>query len=499
MNASDTTTAPRRPATAWPLENALISAALAAQRVSWIDAPARALGLKPFTRQHLTRQVLAQLRRTTSGRPTRLRTAFGTFLMPLSAADAAGLIRGADEADAGGTVTALTAEGRRLRLTPHVTLPVPLDALHVQMRAAVGEEAAAIHAGRHTDGSIARADWCAHTARLARRIVLGDGAADDSLVSAILEATARSDDSTEYAARAAALRRRLDPYVHDAHPGGLAAADLTDDTRDAVLEHALETVTRALTDTASQALALVTVQPLMPNTDRTERAEEADRTERAEGAERAVSEALHRYPPLAATVHEIRAPFAWHDLTVATGTEILCATAWLRDLDETQGHGDDPSVSLCAAPAPCAAAELAVLAATELVRALTQHAEPIVLAPHLTPDALPATLPAASLRIALADADHPAGHPPHGAGARPVADGYVPPSAGQSPAHYAALTAAGARSLDEHARKLADCAHQPGWNHDAFGEHCRMTLLAHAERCARAAADARRAADWLTN
>ncbi|NEA00069.1 hypothetical protein G3I28_12125, partial [Streptomyces sp. SID10116] len=69
MNASDTTTASRRPPKAWPLESALISAALAAQRVSWIDAPARALGLGPFTRQRLTRQVLAQLRRTAGGRP----------------------------------------------------------------------------------------------------------------------------------------------------------------------------------------------------------------------------------------------------------------------------------------------------------------------------------------------------------------------------------------------------------------------------------------------
>ncbi|MFF1377504.1 hypothetical protein [Streptomyces sp. NPDC058308] len=500
MNASDTTTAARRPPKAWPLESALISAALAAQRVSWIDAPARALGLKPFTRQHLTRQVLAQLRRTAGGRPTRLRTAFGTFLMPLNADDATGLIDRAEEAGARGTVTALTAQGRRLRVTPHAALPVALGAVRAQVREAVAREAAEIYAARRTDGGVARDDWCALTARLARRIVLGDDAADDSLISAILEAVAQADDSTEYAARAAALRRRLDAYVHAAHPAGLAGsvrdevADdtrdaavedtrgaIAEDTRDAVVEHVLETLTRALADTVPQALALLTVQPLMPATDRTERA---------------VGEALRRYPPLAASLHEVRAPFTWHGTAVDAGTEILCATAWLRDLEEAQGHGShDPSASLCAAPGPCAAAELAVLTATELVRALTRHGEPVVLAPHLTPDALPADLPAASLRLALADDAHAAAD----LAARPVADGYVAPAAGQSPAHYAAFTEAGACSLEEHARKLTDCARQSGWNHDAFGEQCRMTLLAHAERCTRAAADARRAAEWLAN
>ncbi|MYY86949.1 hypothetical protein GT044_37840, partial [Streptomyces sp. SID335] len=367
MNASDTTTASRRPPKAWPLESALISAALAAQRVSWIDAPARALGLGPFTRQRLTRQVLAQLRRTAGGRPTRLRTAFGTFLMPLDADDARSLIDRAEEAGARGTVTALTAEGRRLRVTPHAALPVSLAAVRTEVREAVAGEAAEIHAARHADGSVARDDWCACTARLARRIVLGDAAADDSLISAILEAVVQAEDGTEYAARASALRRRLDVYVHAVHPGGLTGAvrddgadEATGESRDAVVEHVLETLTRALADTVPQALALMTVQPLMPGTDR---------------AERAVGEALRRYPPLAAGLHEVRAPFSWHGMTVDAGTEILCATAWLRDLDEAQRHGShDPSPSLCAAPGPCAAAELAVLTAAELVRALTRHA-----------------------------------------------------------------------------------------------------------------------------
>ncbi|MFI7382563.1 hypothetical protein [Streptomyces sp. NPDC049813] len=505
MTASDTTPAPGRPTSAWPLENALLSAVLAAQRVSWIDAPARALGLKPFTRRHLTRRVLAQLRRTSSGRPTRLRTAFGTFLMPLTTADATGLIGRADEAGARGAVTALTAAGRRLRLTPHAAPAAPRETPEtrgtpqmpvVEVRAAVDEAAARLLAARRTDGSLTRADWCALTARLARRIVLGAEAADDSLVSAILEAAGEAQDATGHTARVAALRRRLAPYVHGDRPDGAPWAALADDDRDEVVEHALETVTRALADTAVQALALMTVDPLTPAGDR---------------AGRAVFEALRRYPPLAATVHQVRAPFTWQGLSVEAGTEILCATAWLRDLDDAEaddgaggeghGHGSGaPSASLCAAPGPCAAAELAVLAAVELVGALTRHAEPVVLSPGLpglTPDALPDELPAASLRLALSAT----GAEPDVAVAGPgrAADGHLPPGAGQSPAHYAGLVTAGARTLDEHARRLADCARQPGWNHDAFGEQCRMTLLAHAERCARAAADARRTAEWLAN
>ncbi|WP_233415591.1 hypothetical protein, partial [Streptomyces sp. N35] len=69
--------------------------------------------------------------------------------------------------------------------------------------------------------------------------------------------------------------------------------------------------------------------------------------------------------------------------------------------------------------------------------------------------------------------------------------------AGRSPAYYAALAEAGARRLDRCAEQLAACARQSGWNHDSFGEACRMTLLEHAKRCARAAADTRKAAEWL--
>ncbi|MFE6891176.1 hypothetical protein [Streptomyces sp. NPDC057694] len=509
MTASGTTTT-TRPATAWPLENALVSAALAARRVGWIDAPARALGLRPFTRQELTRQILGQVRRTASGRPTLLRTAFGTFLMPLDRDDATGLVAAAEEAGARGAVTVLTDRDGRLHLTPHAQLPVAASSLNGRVRKAADAEAHRLLAARQGDATLDRDDWRTAARRLARRIVLGDAAADDTLVSDILDATARAADDTELAARAAALSRRLAPYLEDVPAG------------EDVVVHALETVTRALTDTAAQALALVTC---------------------GRDVRDAVTEALLRYPPLAATVDRVDAPFVWDGLAVDAGTEILCATAWLRELDGSDDDGDEadyddepeddaddlgddaaeaedpedsddliddgdlddfgsfsgsrgvteePAAALCAAPVPCAAADLGVLAATALVRALTRDAVPAVLAPRLDPGAPPAELPADTLRLALVNT---------GADAHVPADSKLTqtPPAGQSPAHYAALAAASARRLEGHARKLAEFARQPGFNHDAFGERCRMTLLNHAERCARAAADARRAADWLGN
>ncbi|MFJ4715567.1 hypothetical protein [Streptomyces sp. NPDC088785] len=491
MTASDTTTA--RPGTAWPLENALVSAALAARGIGWIDAPARALGLRPFTRQELTRQILGQVRRTASGRPTRLRTAFGTFLMPLNRDDAAGLVAAAEEAGARGAVTGFTDRGTRLHLAPHARLPVSAASLYGRVRKAADIEAHRLLAAREGDATLDRDAWRTAAHRLARRIVLGPAAADDSLLSDILDAVAHAADDAELASRQAALNRRLAPLLVDLPVDGT------------VVVHALETVTRALTDTAAQALALVAG---------------------GRAPKDAVTEALLRYPPLAATVHRVDAPFVWDGLAVDAGTEILCATSWLRDLDDDPDAADpgaddaddahdahdadgpddavgaevpddrtgerEAAAALCAAPVPCAAADLGVLAATALVRALVREAVPVVLAPRLDPGAPPVELPADTLRLALVNTG---------------ADAHVPddsnlmrtPPAGQRPAHYAALVAASARRLEGHARTLAEFARQPGFNHDAFGERCRMTLLNHAERCARAAADARRAADWLGN
>ncbi|MFE3284218.1 hypothetical protein ACFXJJ_14005, partial [Streptomyces sp. NPDC059233] len=68
---------------------------------------------------------------------------------------------------------------------------------------------------------------------------------------------------------------------------------------------------------------------------------------------------------------------------------------------------------------------------------------------------------------------------------------------GYAPASYAALAQASAERLERHAESLAACAGHTGWNDDEAGEHFRMVLLGHADRCAKAAADVRRAAQRL--
>lgn len=68
---------------------------------------------------------------------------------------------------------------------------------------------------------------------------------------------------------------------------------------------------------------------------------------------------------------------------------------------------------------------------------------------------------------------------------------------GYAPASYAALAQASAARLEQHAESLAACAGNGGWNGDEAGEHFRMVLLGHADRCAKAAGDVRRAAQRL--
>ncbi|MFJ2744897.1 hypothetical protein ACIO3O_35165 [Streptomyces sp. NPDC087440] len=464
----------RGPATARPLENVLFGAALAAQRIPWIDAPARALGLTPLTRESLTRQLLAHLKGSTSGRPVRLHTPFGAYLAPLDADDAADLLGHAHDAGALGRADHLTPDGRRHPVAPHAALPVPPSFLR-DVHTLAAQEAAHLIAARHADATVSWEDWCTVARRLVRRVVLGAAAADDTLLSDLLAAAGSSEDAHEYTDRAAALRRRLAPYLRDG--GGLA--DLSDastvggEETAAAVEHTLDLLTQATTHTARQALALLAVQPVMPPEER---------------VSAAVDEALRRYPPRAATSYEVLAPFRWHDVSIEAGTDVLCATAWLNDLAEGPGAA---APSLCAVPGTCEAADLAVFTARALVGALVDAVEPVVLAPRLDPDDLPTSLPPAALAIALTGTDP--------AAPAPSAEPAPAPAQGRTPAHYAALSRESARSLEEHAQRLAECARDSGWNHDAVGERSRMLLLAHAERCRRAAADVRNAARWLAH
>ncbi|MER5811275.1 hypothetical protein ABT143_24305, partial [Streptomyces sp. NPDC002033] len=68
-----------------------------------------------------------------------------------------------------------------------------------------------------------------------------------------------------------------------------------------------------------------------------------------------------------------------------------------------------------------------------------------------------------------------------------------------SPAAYGSLASASADLLDRHARDLENCALHSGWSSDGAGEQFRTVLLGHAERCAQAASDVRRAARRLSD
>lgn len=477
-----TATPVRGPATAWPLENALFSAAVLARRLPWTDAPARALGLDPLTHEGMARALLGHLKRTRSGRPVRLRTPFGSFLVPLRADDAAALLAHAEREGALGPATGLDAGGSRYGLSPHAAPDAsrareaapPAHAL----RALIREDMDGIAGARRGDGTLDWQVWRAGTLRLARRVVAGASAAEDTLLSEVLAAAASAPDGRSGDARTAALGRRLAPYLTDPDPsslagrlspGGEAAEALVTS-----LAHALALVSEAASGTALQALALHAAGA-------------------ADSPERAVAEALRRWPPVAAAVHPVRAPFVWHDLAVESGTEILCAPGLLPHEPGADGPASWPG-ALCAAPAGCGWAPFAELVATEAVRAVLAGARPVLISPRFGPDRLPDTLEPGALLVALTDRAGRSGDARITVGlptALPVA------TPGYAPASYAALAQASADRLDRHAESLTACAGHTGWNDDEAGEHFRMVLLGHADRCAKAAADVRRAAQRL--
>ncbi|MDX3540600.1 hypothetical protein PV721_41175, partial [Streptomyces sp. MB09-01] len=183
-----------RPETAWPLENVLFSAALVARRMPWADLPARTLGLDALTRDGLTDRLMAHLRSGRDGRPVRLRTPFGAFLVPLTRADAESLLARADGAGALGAPTALAADGRRYGLSPHVVAAgdweVPSQGGAGWLSAQVAEELAALTGARREDGSLGPDRWRAGMLRLSRRVVLGAEAAEDTLLSEMVSAAA---------------------------------------------------------------------------------------------------------------------------------------------------------------------------------------------------------------------------------------------------------------------------------------------------------------------
>lgn len=472
----------RRPATAWTMENAVFSAAMIAQRLPWVDAPARALGLDMLTREGVTRGLLAHLRRTRSGRPVRLRTPFGSFLVPLAAGDAAGLLALADEAGALGPATGLTAGGQRYGLSPHVALKRDVAVPSAELGALVAEDVDRVIAARRGDGTLEWSDWHRGMLRLSRRVVMGAAATEDTLLSEVVTLATSAVDSGSYEARSAAVRRRMTPYLADPDPAALAgrlvaagaSAAAGPDAAVPAVAHALALVSEAAAGTALQALALLAVGS-------------------AGSAEEAVGEALRRFPAVPAAVYPVRAPFVWEGLAVESGTEILCAPGWLPE-PEDGGRPDLSSSALCGAPSGCAATRFAALVAEAIVRGIMAAVRPVVISPRLAADRLPDALDPRTLLVALGDLD---GRPGDGrvTVGMPTA---VPVSAhGYAPAAYGALAQASADRLERHAESLTTCAGNSGWNKDEAGERFRMVLLSHAERCAKAAEGVRRAAKRL--
>lgn len=425
-----------RPETAWPLENVLFSTALVAQRLPWADLPARALGVEALTLDGLTRRLMTHLRAGRPGRPVRLRTPFGAFVVPLTRAAAETLLTCADGAGALGTATRLAADGSRYALSPHVAPPDAWDAAAQHgldgPAGQVAEHLVRLPAARREDGTLDRDLWRHGMLRLSRLVVLGAGAADDTLLSELVTAAGASGGRA-YEARAAALRRRLAPYVAAAEPGSLAGR-LASGRRDAeetypAVAHALALVSTATTVSALDALA----------------------PSGAAAAEEAVESALDRHPPLSAVVYPVRVPVAAHGTALGAGDEILYLPQLLGP--RADGERTDPSWSLCGSPSGCAAARFAALVCGEVVRGVAAHGAPW------------AGDPAAAGRLSG-----------HGMRAQAAAD-----------------------RLDGHAQTLSACATDPGWNGSEAGERFRMVLLAHADRCSRAATDVRRAARRLSD
>lgn len=467
-------TAAPRPGTARPLENVLFSAALVARGLPWADLPARTLGLDALTGAGLARRLMTHLQGRRDGKWVRLRTPFGTFVVPLTRADAESLLARADGAGALGTASGLATDGRRCGLSPHVAPAGAWDALTQEELAGLTVRVAGhLHAvlrARSEDGALDEDAWRTGMLRLSRHVVLGAGAAADTLLSEMVRAATGAVGSRAYEERAAALRRRLAPYLADPEPGSLAGrlAARSQDAQetDLAVAHALSLVSTATSVCALQALALLAAG-----------AATGDVTP----PESAVDLALETYPPLPATVYPVRAPLDADAPAIVPGDEILYDRALLGP--PASGESADPAWALCGSPSGCATARFAVLVGREVVRGATAGARPVLLAPRFGPDGLPGSLGPGSVAVALVGADGPT----------VTAEAY----GGGLPA-YGARGRVGADRLDRHAERLSACAADTGWNGSETGERFRTALLAHADRCANAAADVRRAARWFS-
>ncbi|MBB4951636.1 hypothetical protein F4556_007171 [Kitasatospora gansuensis] len=474
---------PPRPPALWSYEGAVLGALLTARQLPWLDAPARALGVRSLTLDGLTELLAGHLNRIHAGHPLRLPTPLGTYLVPVTRPDASDLLEAARAAGAIGPGDGLDHAGRPRRQLACAAVPYPARALGRTAAAVAAQEIGRLPAHRDTDDLITPQQWTEAARRIARRLVAGDAAADDTVLSRVLAAAVDAAGTRREADWADALRRRLDPYLRGPARGGLAGylarrAEHPDPAP--ALEHTLAVVTDALCHTVPQAIALTSTDG------------------GPDSAEDAVRTALDLWPPIAATTYRTGAAFAWHGDRIPAGSRILCASAVLNALarqDSDQPTSSDGLPSpLCSSPEPCPATRLAVLVAETVVRAALEATRPALLSPALDPHRLPGVLDPGALRLAFhdrADAPPRSRVSPNRAG---TSRDLTPQ--GEPTTHYAQLATAGATRLTRHAESLANCAEDARWT-GPVGERFRMALLRHARRCAVTAADLRHAADRL--
>ncbi|WP_405016149.1 hypothetical protein OHV05_02800 [Kitasatospora sp. NBC_00070] len=469
---------PPRPSALWSYEGAVLGALLTARQLPWLDAPARALGVRPLTLDGLTELLAGHLHRVHAGHPLRLPTPLGSYLVPVSGPDAAELLRAAGAAGALGPGEGLDHAGRPRGQLACAAPSRPVRALGRTAAAVAAQETERLLAERDAEDLITRQDWTDAAQRIARRVVVGDAAAEDTVLSRVLAAAVAATGTRREAEWADALRRRLDPYL----PGTVRGGPDGPPESAPALEHALAVVTEALCHTVPAALALAALG--------------------TEGAEEAVRTALDHWPPIAASTYRTTAPFDWQGTGIPAGSRLLCASAVLNALARQQPGRTAPSgppSPLCSSPTPCPATATAVTVAEAVVGAVLAAARPVLLSPALDRDRLPATLDPTVLRLAFHDPDPVDGvaDPVRAREVRhrPGSSRVVAPQ-GEPTVHYVQLAAAGAARLARHAEGLTACAEDARWT-GPVGERFRTALLGHARRCAVTAADLRHAADRL--
>ncbi|WP_328302335.1 hypothetical protein OG389_32590 [Streptomyces sp. NBC_00435] len=486
MTTTTTTPAqPPRPSALWSYEGAVLGALLSARQLPWLDAPARALGVRPLTLDGLTELFAGHLSRIHAGHPLRLPTPLGTYLVPVNTLDASDLLRAAGAAGALGSGEGLDHAGRPHGQLACAPVSYPARALGRTAAAVAAQETERLLAHRDSEDLIPARNWTEGAQRIARRLVVGDAAADDTVLSRLLAAAVDASGTRRQADWADALRRRLAPYLGSSARSGLAgylARRSEHQPAAPAIEHTLAVVTEALCHTVPLALALAAT--LDPGTG-------------GDGARDAVRTAFDLWPPIAATTYRTGQAFDWLGVEVPAGSRILCASAVLNALAHRQADRTRPTPlpsPLCSSPAPCPATDLAVAVAESVVRAVQEATRPVLLAPALDRHQLPGVLDPEALRLALRDPiDKPVRErlePRRSGTSRDLAP------QGEPTARYVQLATAGAARLAGHAEGLVECADDARWR-GPVGERFRVALLGHARRCAVTAADLRHAADLL--